>query len=176
MTDEEIKNVEVRQPPTAQGNDWEILETELSALIADEKSGLADLAKFGKNLSSGKEDKATKPLTKQHLHQIKADLQNGGLIDFEGGKRNEQIFGFEVIGNDIKPTLTPHGDVIIPVNFWFNNQRRTKLLVLHITDNNGTNRYQLPNGANRYEIEISKEQFVYELMHDETGFHLKLLT
>jgi hypothetical protein len=174
MTDEEIKNVEVRQPPTSQGNDWEMLEAELSSLIADESSGLADLAKFGKNLSH-EANKELQPLAKHHLKQIKADLQNGGLIDFEGGKRNDQIFGFEVIGNDIKPTLTPHGDIIIPINFRFNNQRRTKLLVLHIKDNNGKNEYQLPNGENRYDIEISKEQFMYELTHDTNGFHLKLL-
>jgi hypothetical protein len=172
MTDEAINNVEVRQAPTSQGNDRDILETELSALIADEKnSALADLAKFSKNLSKDQGNK----LSHKHVHQIKADLQNGGLIDFEGGKRNEQIFGFEVIGNDIKPTLTPHGDVIIPINFRFNNQRRTKLLVLHIKDNNGKNEYQLPTGENRYEIEISKEQFTYELIHDVDGFHLKLV-
>jgi hypothetical protein len=97
------------------------------------------------------------------------------LIDFEGGTRDEKIFGFEIIGNDIKPTVTPHGDAIIPINFWFNSQRRTKLLVLHINDKNGNNEYQLPNGENRYNIEISKEQFKYELIHDDNGFHLKLL-
>jgi hypothetical protein len=141
MTDETINNVEVRQPPTSQGNDWEMLEAELSSLIADENNGLADLAKFSKNLSKNKGNQ----LSHKHLHQIKADLQNGGLIEFEGGKRNDQVFGFEVIGNDIKPTFTPHGDVIIPINFRFNNQRRTKLLVIHIKDNNGKNEYQLPS-------------------------------
>jgi hypothetical protein len=109
------------------------------------------------------------------LEQIKADLQNGGLIDFEGGKRNEQVFGFEVIGNDIKPTVTPYGDVIIPINFWFNNQRRTKLLVLHVKDQEGKNIYLLPDGENRYDIEISKENFDYQLTHDDKGFHLQLI-
>lgn len=102
-------------------------------------------------------------------------MQNGGLIDFEGGRRNDQIFGFEVIGNDIKPTLTPAGDAIIPINFWFNNQRRTKLLVLHIKDDHGKNKYQLPDGENRYDIDISRENFEYQLIHDDEGFHLKLL-
>lgn len=167
MTQEEIKRkgVEMKTPQRDE------LETELSALIADEKSWLSDLAKFTKNLSHKKGSK----LSQDHLQQIKADLQNGGLVDFEGGKRNEQVFGFEVIGNDIKPTLTPHGDAIIPINFRFNNQRRTKLLVLHVKDKQGKNEYQLPDGENRYDIEISKEQFNYELTHDETGFHLKLL-
>jgi hypothetical protein len=176
MTDEEIKQLEVEQTPTIQGNDRDTLEAELSSLIADESSGLSDLAQFGKNLSSDKREPVQKhKLTDKHLHQIKADLQNGGLIDFEGGKREEKMFGFEVIGNDIKPTLTPYGDVIIPVNFRFNNQRRTKLLVLHIQDVNGKNEYQLPSGENRYAIEISKEQFTYELTHDVDGFHLRLV-
>ena len=149
----------------------EELETELSSLIADEKSWLSDLAKFSKNLSK----KGGKKLSNDHLQQIKADLQNGGLVDFEWGKRNDTVFGFEVIGNDIKPTFTPHGDVIIPINFRFNSQRRTKLLVLHIKDSNGKNEYHLPNGENRYDIEIGKESFSYELTHDSTGFHLKLI-
>jgi hypothetical protein len=81
-----------------------------------------------------------------------------------------------VIGNDIKPTLTPYGDAIIPINFRYNSQRRTKLLILHIRDNNGKNDYQLPSGENRYEIEISKEHFNYELTHTaEEGFQLKLV-
>jgi hypothetical protein len=138
------------------------------------------LAKFGKNLSSHTNKglqplEQKQPLGNEHLNQIKADLQNGGLIDFEGGKRDEQVFGFEVIGNDIKPTLTPYGDAIIPINFWFNNQRRTKLLILHIKDTEGKNEYHLPSGENRYDIEISKEQFDYQLTYDDNGFHLKLL-
>ncbi|MDR3169081.1 MAG: hypothetical protein LBU27_04935 [Candidatus Peribacteria bacterium] len=168
MTDEEIKT---NGAGTPHSHDRDTLEAELSALIADENSGLGDLAKFNKNLSHDNGNQ----LSHKHLNQIKADLQNGGLVDFEGGKRNDQLFGFEVIGNDIKPTLTPYGDAIIPINFWFNNQRRTKLLVLHINDQNGKNEYQLPNGENRYDIEISKEQFKYELTHDVDGFHLKLL-
>ena len=80
-----------------------------------------------------------------------------------------------MIGNDIKPTFTPNGDCIIPINFWFNNQRRTKLLVIHIEDKNGKNLYILPDGENRYDIEISKELFDYQLTYDENGFHLKLL-
>jgi len=36
MTDEQIKNLELEQTPT--GNQWEELEAELSALIADESS------------------------------------------------------------------------------------------------------------------------------------------
>ena len=170
MTDEEIKNIEVGNEATSNGH-WDELEAQLSSLIADENSWLSDLAKFSKNLSKEK----GKKLSHKHLQQIKADLQNGGLVNFEGGKRDDKMFGFEVIGNDIKPTLTPHGDAIIPINFWFNSQRRTKLLVLHIEDVEGQNDYQLPDGENRYDIEISREQFEYQLTYDDEGFHLKLV-
>lgn len=170
MTEEQINNLEIGQHPDSNRDE---LEAELSALIADESNGLSDLANFSKNLSH---QEGAKSLGEKHLEQIKADLQNGGLIDFEGGKRNEQIFGFEVIGNDIQPTLTPYGDAIIPINFWFNNQRRTKLLVLHIKDLEGKNEYLLPDGENRYDIEISNEKFDYQLTHDNKGFHLELIT
>ncbi|MDD2537073.1 MAG: hypothetical protein PHU61_01125 [Candidatus Absconditabacteria bacterium] len=169
MTAEEIKQLEAKQE--ASGHEWDELEAELSALIADETSGLGDLAKFSKNLS--KKDSAVQ-LGNIHLEQLKSDLQNGGLVDFEGGERGSKVFGFEVIGDDIHPTLTPNGDAIIPINFWYNNQRRTKLLVLHIKDEGGENKYLLPNGENIYDIEISKEQFNYQLIHDQKGFHLTL--
>jgi hypothetical protein len=76
MTEEEIKKSGIENTIPAQRDE---LEAELSALIADEKSGLGDLAKFSKNLSHEKKQ----PLSKKHLKQIKADLQNGGLIEFE---------------------------------------------------------------------------------------------
>jgi hypothetical protein len=99
-------------------------------------------------------------------------LQDGGLIDFEAWERNGIHFWFEVIGNDIEPTLTPNGDCIIPINFWYDSQRRTKLLILHIEDVNWKNVYSIPGGANEYPIEIWKESWVYTLKQDEQGFHL----
>jgi hypothetical protein len=48
MTEEQIKNLEVGQYPDYNRDE---LETELSALIADESNGLSDLANFTKNLS-----------------------------------------------------------------------------------------------------------------------------
>jgi len=65
-------------------------------------------------------------------------------VDFEGGMIDNERFGFEVIGNDIKPTITPKGDAIIPINFRYQAQRRTKLLILHIINKNGGNIYELP--------------------------------
>jgi len=120
-------------------------------LITDKSSGLSDLASFSKNLTHKKSDK---PLTKHNLRLIKEDLQDGGLVDFEAGNRNGKQFGFEVIGNDIEPTLTPNGDCLIPINFWYDSQRRTKLLILHIEDVDGKNVYSIPDGVNEYPIEI----------------------
>lgn len=48
-------------------------------------------------------------------------------------------------------------------------------MVLHIKDIHGKNEYQLPDGENRYDIEISKENFEYQLIYDDEGFHLKLV-
>ena len=145
------------------------LESELSALINDETNWLSDLASFSKNLT---QKKSEKPLTKHNLRLIKEDLQDGGLVDFEAGNRNGKQFWFEVIGNDIEPTLTPNGDCLIPINFRYDSQRRTKLLILHIEDVDGKNVYSVPDGANEYPIEIWKETRVYALRQDENGFHL----
>lgn len=147
------------------------LEASLFDLINDESSWLGDLAAFGKNLS--KENDET-PLTEQNLEQLKRDLKNGWLVDFQGWIINGDRFWFEVIGNDIKPTLTPKWDAIIPINFWYDSQRRTKLLVLHIKDKGGENIYELPGWENLYEIEIKKQVFTYQLIYDNKGFHLIL--
>ena len=147
------------------------LESELWALIADESSGLSDLKSFSKNLSH---EKSEKKLTKHNLHLIKEDLQDGGLVDFEAGNRNWKQFWFEVIGNDIEPTLTPNGDCLIPINFRYDSQRRTKLLIIHIEDEDGKNVYSIPNWANEYSIEIWKESRVYALHQDKNGFHLMI--
>jgi hypothetical protein len=162
-------NKEVKRIKTPQNNLLQWLETELWALIVDESSGLSDLKSFSQNLSHKKTEKK---LTKHNLHIIKEDLQNGGLVDFESWERNGKQFWFEVIGNDIEPTLTPNGDCIIPINFRYDSQRRTKLLILHIEDADWENVYSIPDGANEYPIEIWKESWVYALHQDENGFHL----
>lgn len=147
------------------------LESSLMELINEDESELGDLKAFGKNLTKEHNEK---PLTDQNLQKLKADLKNGGLVDFQGGMIEGERFGFEVIGNDIKPTLTPHGDAIIPINFRYDGQRRTKLLILHIKDDHGENLYALPKGENLYEIEIKKHAFKYQLTYDNIGFHLIL--
>ena len=141
------------------------------SIIVDESSGLSDLKSFSKNLTH---EKSEKKLTKHNLRLIKEDLQDGGLVDFEAWERNGIHFWFEVIWNDIEPTLTPNGDCIIPINFRYDSQRRTKLLIIHIEDVDGENVYSIPKGANEYPIEIWKESWVYTLHQDENGFHLKI--
>lgn len=160
----EVQGINASQKELLKG-----LESDLWALIADETSGLSDLKSFSKNLSH---EKSEKKLTKHNLRIIKEDLQDGWLVDFESWERNGKRFWFEVIGNDIEPTLTPNGDCLIPINFRYDSQRRTKLLILHIEDVDGENVYSVPDGANEYPIEIWKESWVYALRQDDNGFHL----
>ena len=168
---EKTENKEVQRIKASQDNVLQWLESELSSLINDESSGLWDLASFTKNLTHKKSEK---PLTKHNLHLIKEDLQDGWLVDFEAWNRDGKQFWFEVIGNDIEPTLTPNGDCLIPINFRYDSQRRTKLLILHIEDVDGKNVYSIPDGANEYPIEIWKESWIYSLHQDKNGFHLKI--
>jgi len=167
----ETNNKEVQRIKASQNDMLAWLESELSSLIQDETSWLSDLASFSKNLTHKKSEKK---LTKHNLRIIKEDLQDGWLIDFEAWNRNGKQFGFEVIGNDIEPTLTPNGDCLIPINFWYDSQRRTKLLVLHIEDVDWENVYSIPDGENEYPIQIWKESWVYSLHQDENGFHLMI--
>ena len=162
-------NKEVQGIKASQKDLLKSLESDLWALIADESTGLSDLWSFSKNLSHKKSEKK---LTKHNLRIVKEDLQDGGLVDFESWERNGKHFWFEVIGNDIEPTLTPNGDCLIPINFWYDSQRRTKLLIIHIDDMQWENVYSIPDGANEYPIEIWKESWVYVLHQDERGFHL----
>jgi hypothetical protein len=166
---QQTNNTEEQRIKAPQNDILQELESELWSLIVDESSGLSDLKSFSKNLTK---DKSEKKLTKHNLRIIKEDLQNGGLIDFESWDRNGIHFWFEVIGNDIEPTLTPNGDCIIPINFRYDSQRRTKLLVIHIEDVDGENVYSIPDGENEYPIEIWKESWLYTLQQDENGFHL----
>lgn len=145
------------------------LEAALDSLISDESIWLSDLKSFVKNLTHKKSEK---PLTKHNLRLIKEDLQDWWLIDFESWNRDGKQFWFEVIGNDIEPTLTPNWDCIIPVNFRYDSQRRTKLLVLHIEDVDWQNVYSIPDWDNEYPIEVWKESWVYSLHQDKKGFHM----
>ena len=168
MTDTK-ENKEVQGIKASHGWMMQWLESDLAALIADENSWLSDLASFAKNLTR---DNTEKKLTKHNLNLLKKGLQDWWLVDFEAWVRNWKQFWFEVIGNDIEPTLTPTGDCLIPINFRYDSQRRTKLLVIHIKDVNWENEYSIPNWDNKYEIQIWKESWTYSLSQDKTGFHL----
>lgn len=147
------------------------LESDILDLINDEKNGLSDLKAFSKNLTSKKSNNV---LTKHNLDALKADLQDWWLVDFQWWDINGKVFGFEVIGNDIEPVLTPNGDCLIPINFRYDSQRRTKLLVLHIENQDWDNVYTVPDWDNEYKIEIGKETWVYYLQYDNTWFHMLL--
>ena len=162
-------NQEVQELNVSQNSVIQWLESELSALIADQSNWLSDLASFSKNLS---QNKSEKKLTKHNLRLIKQALQDWWLIDFEAWNRDGKQFWFEVIGNDIEPTLTPNWDCLIPINFRYDSQRRTKLLVIHIEDKDWENIYSIPDWANEYPIEIWKESWIYALQQDEKWFHL----
>lgn len=166
------QNYEVQDNQASQNQTvFQWLESELSALIADEHSGLSDLKSFSQNLTHKKSEKK---LTEKNIEILKSNLQNWWLVDFEWWNRDGKVFWFEVIWNDIEPTLTPNGDCLIPINFWYDSQRRTKLLILHIEDDNGENIYTVPDGANEYLIEIWKESREYYLDRDERWFHVLL--
>jgi hypothetical protein len=162
---------EVQRIEASQKDILKWLESDLGALIADESNGLSDLKSFSKNLTRKKSEKK---LTKHNLNMIKEDLQDWWLIDFESWDRNGIHFWFEVIGNDIEPTITPNGDCLIPINFRYDSQRRTKLLIIHIEDKDWKNVYSIPDWDNEYPIEIGKESWLYSLRQDKKGFHLKI--
>lgn len=165
------ENKEVQGIKASQNELLKWLESDLGALIADESNGLSDLKSFSKNLTHKKSEKK---LTKHNLNIIKEDLQDWWLIDFESGDRNGKHFWFEVIGNDIEPTITPNGDCLIPINFRYDSQRRTKLLIIHIEDVDWKNVYSIPDWDNEYPIEIWKESWLYSLHKDKKGFHLMI--
>ena len=89
-------------------------------------------------------------------------------------KKDEKDFGFEGVGTDVIPTLTPNGDCIIPVNFRYDGQRRTILLILSVNPNGEVNYYRLPEGDNRYTMKINNTEFTYELVEDGQKFRMKI--
>ncbi len=136
-------------------------------------SGIDGLLGFGEKLQK---DPSIKKLTPEQMEdaltEIRQDIQNPDFLSFESGERNGMRFGFEGLGDDIIPTLSPYGDCIVPVNFWYNNQRRTLLLVFKIKHNK-KNTYQLPEGENLYQLEYNKESFHYQLVKRKGGFSMK---
>lgn len=134
-------------------------------------TGLEGLINFESKLS--KEEKNLTPSEiVTILKRTMNDIQNPDFLAFESGKRAGSDFGFEGIGVDVVPTVTPNGDCIIPVNFWRNSQRRTILLVLEVSAEGEENRYHLPEGDNLYFLHIGHEDFAYQLMAEEDHFKM----
>lgn len=136
-------------------------------------SGIDGLLGLGEKLQR---DPKSKKLTPDEmdlaLAEIKKDIQDPDFLSFERGQRAGIDFGFEGLGDDIIPTLSPYGDCIVPVNFWYNNQRRTLLLVFKI-NHSKKNSYQLPEGDNLYQLEYNKESFHYQLVKRKGGFSMQ---
>lgn len=95
-------------------------------------TGLEGLINFESKLTK-EEKKLTPSEIISILKRTMTDIQNPDFLSFESGKRGGMDFGFEGVGTDVIPTVTPNGDCIIPVNFWWNAQRRTILLVLEVS-------------------------------------------
>ncbi len=163
-------NLEVENKTTNQNLNKEILN-----LIKESWSGtgLEGLLSFEEKLS--KQDKKLSPSeTASLLEKVKADIQNPEFLSFESGERDEKDFGFEWVGTDVIPTLTPNGDCIIPVNFWYDGQRRTILLILEVGSNGEMSFYRLPEGDNHYIMKINNTEFTYELIQEGENFKMTL--
>lgn len=134
-------------------------------------TGLEGLLNFESKLS-----KEEKNLTPSEIiliiQKMSNDIQNPDFLSFESGKRDGKDFGFEGIGVDVIPTVTPNGDCIVPVNFWRDSQRRTILLVLEVSFDGENNHYQLPEGDNHYLLHIGHQDFAYQLIQDQGTFKM----
>lgn len=134
-------------------------------------TGLEGLINFESKLS--KEEKNLTPSEIiSILKKTMIDIQNPDFLCFESGKRDGKDFGFEGIGVDVIPTVTPNGDCIVPVNFWRDSQRRTILLVLEVSSDGENNHYALPDGDNNYFLHIGHEDFAYQLIAEGESFKM----
>lgn len=134
-------------------------------------TGLEGLINFESKLTK-EEKKLTPSEIILILKKMTNDIQNPDFLSFESGKRDGKDFGFEGIGVDVIPTVTPNGDCIVPVNFWRDSQRRTILLVLEVSSDGENNHYALPEGDNHYFLHIGHEDFAYQLIDEEGTFKM----
>lgn len=157
------------------GNKTQNLNQEILNLIQEQGSwtGLEGLLNFQERLSKAEKKLTPSELTSA-LEKTKTDIQNPDFLSFESGKREEKDFGFEGLGTDVIPTLSPNGDCIIPVNFRYDGQRRTILLILEVSPNGEQNLYRLPEGDNRYTMKINEVEFTYQLVAEGEKFKMQL--
>ena len=74
---------------------------------------------------------------------------------------------------DVIPTLSPNWDCIVPVNFWYDGQRRTILLILEVSPDGEETIYRLPEWDNRYTMKINDVVFTYQLVKHGKSFKMK---
>lgn len=154
-------------------NPMSTLDQSILNLIQDggAGTGLEGLINFESKLTK-EEKKLTPSEIILILKKMTNDIQNPDFLSFESGKREGKDFGFEGIGVDVIPTVTPNGDCIVPVNFWRDSQRRTILLVLEVSFDGENNHYALPDGDNHYFLHIGHEDFAYQLIDEEGTFKM----
>ena len=164
MTEKENKEIGNNQSSTS-AFDQKLLE-----LIQESGSGtgLDWLLTFEDKLADN-ERKLTPSEISLIIEKIKQDIQDPDFLSFESGRIDDKDFGFEWLWDDVIPTFSPNGDCIIPVNFWYDSQRRTILLVLEVLPDWEENVYRLPEWDNHYTMKINDVEFTYQLVeHWET--------
>ena len=135
-------------------------------------AGLEGLLSFENKLAD-KEKKLSPSEITLVLNKIKQDIQNPEFLSFESWKKDDKDFWFEGVGTDVIPTLSPNGDCIIPVNFWYDWQRRTILLILEVSPDGEETIYRLPEWDNRYTMKINEVEFTYQLVKEGKCFKMK---
>lgn len=136
-------------------------------------AGLEGLLSFENKLSDKGKKLSPSEIT-LIVNKIKQDIQNPEFLSFESGKKDDKDFWFEWVGTDVVPTLSPNGDCIIPVNFWYDWQRRTILLILEVSPDWEETIYRLPEWDNRYTMKINEVEFTYQLVKEGKCFKMKL--
>lgn len=151
------------------------LDQSIIDLIKETGNGtwLEGLLNFEDKLSTN-EKKLTPSEISLIINRIKKDIQNPEFLSFESGRKDDKDFWFEGVWSDVIPTLSPNWDCIIPVNFWYDGQRRTILLILEVSPNGEENVYRLPEGDNRYKMKINEVEFTYHLVAEGMCFKMKL--
>lgn len=170
---EETKQLVGNNVPVEEKN--ESLDQAILDLIQETGSGtgLEGLLSFENKLSE-KERKLTPSEISLIINKIKKDIQDPEFLSFESGKLDDKDFWFEGVGTDVIPTLSPNGDCIIPVNFWYDGQRRTILLIIEVSPDGEETVYRLPEGDNHYTMKINEIEFTYQLVKEGKSFKMKV--
>ncbi len=135
-------------------------------------AGLEGLLSFENKLSDKKRKLSPSEIT-LIVNKIKQDIQNPEFLSFESWKKDDKDFWFEGVGTDVIPTLSPNGDCIIPVNFWYDGQRRTILLILEVSPDGEETIYRLPEWDKHYTMKINEVEFTYQLVKEGKCFKMK---